>query len=234
MILLEELKIKLMLTLARDRMAMQGRVRSVGFIKEYKTLPDDLGVHTLSQYNEEEITRLAEAVSIKPKPEHTKFHLYLNDIRYRLSMMGIHQDTIIDKYSRKSFEQLSQHCSFSLSHIDYLIDNLLKQPRDENAPLRYSIKELNAHYPDAIAALEAAISYVRFIGDENGPAIHQAEGLFRFEDALNMNTWSLLTKKQAVDYVIENGLMLITPVNEQLMHEGWLREGIAYEVSILV
>jgi len=50
----DDLKLKLMLVLVRDRRAMQGRLRSVRFMREYGALPDQLGAITLRNMSDDE------------------------------------------------------------------------------------------------------------------------------------------------------------------------------------
>ncbi|MCM3634866.1 hypothetical protein [Paenibacillus camelliae] len=45
---------KLMLVLMRDRKAKQGQVRSVGYIREYGEMPDEIGVYSLGQLTDEQ------------------------------------------------------------------------------------------------------------------------------------------------------------------------------------
>jgi len=198
----DELTLKLMLTLARDRRAMQGRIRNVGFMREYLTLPDDLGVHTLSQMSEQEIEELAQSISIKPKSEVAKFHFYLNDVRCHLVHRVNNGFYLTPKLDEEAWALTKQHAQATA-----LNDNV-----ENNKPMTIPLQSLNPH---DVAVL---LNYVLFIGNEKGAALHQAESVFIFEDALNMNSWTIMDKEQAINYATEHGYIQIDIIDGKAMY----------------
>lgn len=187
---LEELRLKLMLTLARDRQAMQGRVRSVGFIREYLTLPLELGAQTLSQMHEQELEALANLASIKPKTKAAAFHFYLNDTRYHLLHIVNNRIVVLNSVTVEQWTTYEKHA---------LMPALL--PAVKAGITNGSIALASLPKEQVVALL----NYIWFVGSEDGPAIHQAEGLFMFKEACDMNSWTILDKQQAYVHALKNG-----------------------------
>ncbi|OUM94192.1 MAG: hypothetical protein A9Z00_00800 [Thermobacillus sp. ZCTH02-B1] len=90
------LLLKLMLVLARDRRAMQGRIQTTGFVREYGELPPDLGVMTLGRLGDDEIAALAESVGIRPAPAGAKCDIFMNGYGYRIESLAAYPPVIID------------------------------------------------------------------------------------------------------------------------------------------
>jgi hypothetical protein len=89
------LLLKLMLVLARDRRAMQGRIQTTGFVREYGELPPDMGVATLSRLSDGEIAALAESVGIRPAPAGAKCDIFMNGMGYRIESLAAHPPVIV-------------------------------------------------------------------------------------------------------------------------------------------
>lgn len=199
----DELLLKLMLTLARDRRAMQGRVRSVGFMREYLILPADLGVHTLTQMNDEEVQQLAQSVSIKAKSDAAHFHFYLNDVRYRLVQAEQKKFIVADSLTTEQWLEIEKYAAVEASFLEQI----------KGTPSSIKFIEIANEQADPLLKL---VHYVLFIGSDKGPAIHQAEGLFIFEQALNMNNWTIMTKEQAISYINEHGYIEVNTIDGEI------------------
>lgn len=191
----DELLLKLMLTLARDRQAMQGRVRSVGFIREYLTLPQHLGVHTLSHMSEQQIEELAASVSVKVKSDAAHFHFYLNDSRYYLLQVVDNRIPLKTSMTEKSWVMYEEQAGVKYGTLAFS-----SNAKEQIIPL----SKLDSGYMNAL------LSYMLFQGTEHGPSMHQAEGLFIFEEALNMNSWTVMTKEQAISHALKHGYIEVS------------------------
>ena len=201
-----ELSLKLMLTLARDRRAMQGRVRSVGFMREYGLLPEQLGSQTLSQLTEIEREQLAREAGIKPKSAAAHFHVYLNDVRYHLLQWEQNAIVVLDNLTDEQWSKLETFSSCQM------LTTLQHSELNELALSSFEAEEV-----------KKLIHYCLFEGSDQGPALHHAEGVFMFEDPFNMNSWTLMDKQQAIDFVIAHGTIHITE-----------REGTHYYSLVLI
>lgn len=197
-----ELLLKLMLVLVRDRRAMQGRIRSVGYTREYGELPPDLGVYTLGKLQEDEIVRLADSIQLrKTKPLGAKSDIYLNDVGYVIYNFAEDHPVILDGVTREGMLEVCRQANVS--------SELLDQRIREYAALRSSgaigdviaIADPASPFRQDKEWLASIIRYYLFEGSESGPSMFPAECAFDYTDPLNTNTWSIYEPEDIIDVI---------------------------------
>jgi hypothetical protein len=196
----DDLKLKLMLVLVRDRRAMQGRIRSVRFMREYGALPESLGAMTLRGMSDEEHSRLAAGIGIRGKPAGAKCDLFLNDVGYRIQALALHPTLVADGIGVDGMRAVCRKTGVEA-------DGLTEAFR------AYWDKRLTGELPDGMPVggekspfggvkdrLCRVISYLLFAGDEQGnDAMFAADGLIDYTDPMDTETWATLGKEEAVD-----------------------------------
>jgi hypothetical protein len=188
-----KLLLKLMLVLARDRRAMQGRIQTTGFVKEYGVLPPDLGVATLGRLGDGEIAALADSVGIRPAPAGAKCDIFMNGMGYRLESLAAHPPVIVPDVEP---DGLAEACRWAGVPADRLMERLAACGEDE---LRIAAPD--SPLKDGREWLAPLIAYFWFTGSERGRAHFPADYLLDFDDPLNMNTWRTFDRSYALDAV---------------------------------
>lgn len=195
----DDLRFKLMLVLVRDRRAMQGRIRSVRFMREYGELPDHLGAITLSGMSEADHAALAETIGIRPKPAAAKCDIYLNDIGYRIEALSLHPTVAAEGLT---VEGLRSACSRAGVSADGLIDSLRTYWRNRDAGMRSEGCRLcaaDSPFREEKGNWSRVVNYLLFTGGEQGDSLFVAEGLLDYTDPMNTETWATLGKEEAVE-----------------------------------
>jgi len=203
---------KLMLVLARDLQAMQGRVRSVRFIREYAAAPENLGVYTLSQMNEAELLALAESVGIKKTPSHAKSDVYLNDLGYSLQSFAAYPPVLIDGATRADFAAVCERLHLAIEPFDEIVHTywtlreggIIGEEVGNSDPL----SPFRAHKELFLPAL----SYFLFTGTAKGPSHFPADCVLDFTEPCNMNTWITYEKDEAIELLWDRLAFSIVPL----------------------
>ena len=177
-----ELLMKLMLVLVRDRGAMQGMIRSAGWLREYGRLPEHLGVHTLSQMKEEDIAALAESVGIRKAPANARSDIFLNEAGYALYTFSLRSEVLVQDAARSEMKRVCERVNVSIDRLDELANNA-------------------ASYQGYKDVLSPVLEYLMFTGSEQGDSMFPAECIIDYSEPLNTNTWRTLYKDEAIDYI---------------------------------
>lgn len=209
-----ELLLKLMLVLVRDRQAMQGRIRSVGYTREYGELPSDMGVFTLSKMQEDEIVALADSIGIrKIRPVGAKSDIYLNDVGYAICNLTQDQPVFVDGLTRGQLSSVCGMVNVSMEHLDKCMDEYWRLRtkgvigehfsfNDPTSPITRKDREW----------LAPILSYLIFEGAESGPSLFPAECLFDYTDPLNTETWSIYEPDETIDHIWDKLVLSIREV----------------------
>ena len=206
------LLLKLMLVLARDRRAMQGRIQTTGFVREYGELPPDLGVATLGRLGDDELAALAESVGIRPAPAGAKCDIFMNGMGYRIESLAAHPPVIIDDVEP---DGLAAACRLAGVPADGLMERLkaCRQEAERRTPGAGRadgpapeagecwIADPDSPLKDDREWLSPLIEYFWFTGSERGRSHFPADYLLDYDDPLNMNTWRTFDKRCAIDSV---------------------------------
>lgn len=218
-----DLLFKLMLVLVRDRQAMQGRIRSVGYTREYGKLPKDLGVYTLGQMSDEEITALVDNIAVrKMKPVDAKSDIYMNDVGYVIYPLSTATEPlkIIDGVTEEGLAVVCQHVGLPVEAITDRIAQF--QQKKESGRIGDTVVNRDPASPfrDERDRLAPLIQYFMFTGSERGESHFSAEGLIDYTDPLNTNTWVTYEPEEAVEAIWDR---LTFRVSEDVDDEGVTR-----------
>lgn len=212
------LLLKLMLVLARDRRAMQGRIQSTGFVREYGELPPDLGVATLGRLGDGEIAALADSVGIRPAPAGAKCDIFMNGMGYRIESLAAHPPVIVRDVEP---DGLAEACRLAGVPADRLHARLeacrrLSEQRGRQADAgEFRIADPDSPLKDDREWLAPLLEYFWFTGSERGKSHFPADYLLDYDDPLNMNTWRTFDKRHALEAVWERLAIRAAPVGRE-------------------
>jgi len=211
-----ELLLKLMVVLVRDRRAMQGRIRSVGYTREYGELPRDLGVYTLGQLPEDELVRLAESVQIrKMKPLGAKSDIYMNDVGYVICNFTQDRPVIIDGLTREEMAAVCRLANVPCELLDQRMREYAELRRSGAVTGEVAIADPASPFKDDREYLGKVIRYYMFEGSESGPSMFPAECAFDYTDPLNTNTWIIYEPEEMIEAIWDR---LVLSVSEGEAH----------------
>ncbi len=196
---MQDCLLKLMLVLVRDRGAMQGRIRNVGYLREYAELPDDLGAQTLSRMSEEELLALAERVGIRKRPVDAKSDIYLNDVGYVIHALANRPLVIMDGLSRAELEQVCRQVHIGIEEVDRLAADYWELRRSGEISASISNHEPLSPFQGHRALLQPLITYYLFRGSERGDSRFPADCMLDYSDPMNTNTWVIYEPDEAMD-----------------------------------
>ena len=216
-----KLLLKLMLVLARDRRAMQGRIQTAGFVREYGELPPDLGVATLGRLGDGEIAALADSVGIRPAPAGAKCDILMNGMGYRIESLAAHPPVIVRDVEPDGLAEACRLAGVPADRLDGRLE-ACRRLREERA--RQAAPEHDPGADPAAGTLDAGefriadpasplkddkewlaplLEYFWFTGSERGKSHFPADYLLDYDDPLNMNTWRTFDKRHAIESVWE-------------------------------
>jgi hypothetical protein len=194
-----EYLLKLMLVLVRDRKAMQGRIRSVGYFREFGALPDDMGVYTLSRLNDDEIVSLAESVGIGKRPANAKSDIYLNDLGYSFQFSAAAPLVLLPGVAREELHSVCRRVNVPVQRFDERIEEFWKLRMNAGIGEEVRISELPPQFQDLQEWLYPVLEFFLFTGTEKGESPFPADYVFEYADPLNTNTWAIYDKKQTME-----------------------------------
>lgn len=198
----DDLRLKLMLVLVRDRRAMQGRISSVRFVREYGELPEDLGAITLGGMSEAEQAALAADIGIRNKPATARCDLYLNDIGYRIEALGLHPTVVAEHLTAAGLRTICGKLGLSGDAMCDQLEACLKAVLTgrEAGEETEGVRLCESDAPDDKEPWLRVISYLLFVGNEQGEdALFAAEGLLDYANPLDTETWAILGKEEAME-----------------------------------
>ena len=224
-----KLLLKLMLVLARDRRAMQGRIQTTGFVKEFGELPPDLGVATLGRLGDGEIAALADSVGIRPAPSGAKCDIFMNGMGYRIESLAAHPPVLVPDVEPSGLREACRYAGVPADRLEERLEacRRLSEQRARNAGTvpsepaegaaaggtdgsrfaaeagEFRIADPASPLKDDREWLAPLLEYFWFTGSERGRSNFPADYLLDFDDPLNMNTWRTFDKRLAVESVWE-------------------------------
>lgn len=214
---------KLMLVLARDLRAMQGRVRSVRFIREYAEMPEDIGVYTLSRMEDAEILALAESVGIKKTPSHAKSDIYLNDLGYSFQTFADNPPVVVGGEPRESLVAVCNQLELPIAELDEMIDEYWRLRESGSVGEEVSNSDPLSPFKEHKALLVPILSYFLFTGSAEGPSHFPADCVLDFVDPCNMNTWTLYETDQAMELLWDRFVFSVVPISGSESDDRWTR-----------
>lgn len=191
---------KLMLVLMRDRKAKQGQVRSVGYIREYGEMPDEMGVYSLGQLSDEQIIALSEELGVKKRPAVGKSDIYMNDLGYALAWSEA-SIVLVDQAGIEDLIALAQKLQLSEEIVHKVVD--WHQQQAENSVV-LARQTANPPFNEHRKEWEKLIAYWFSQGTANELSRFPADYVLSFEEALNMNTWEIYEPERYVELVWEH------------------------------
>ncbi|GIP17538.1 hypothetical protein J40TS1_31800 [Paenibacillus montaniterrae] len=190
---------KLMLVLMRDRKARQAQVRSVGYLREYGELPEDMGVNTLGKLTDEALQALAEQIGMKKRPAGGKSDIYMNDLGYVLvSTEAV--TSLMENADEQDLLELADHLQLSRSIVAPTLERLReKQAAQSTSELVVSLASADGAFQSEQKQWAKLISYWWCNGSANAPSKFPAELVLSYADPLNMNTWDIVEPDAYLD-----------------------------------
>lgn len=199
----DDLKLKLMLVLVRDRRAMQGRLRSVRFMREYGELPETLVAITLRNMSEEEQAELAAGIGIRTKPSGAKSDLYLNDVGYRIEALSLYPTDVADGLGPDGLRAICRKTGVEAEAAEEVAEAFREywhRRRAGELPDGMPVDGEASPFRRVKDRLRRIVSYLLFTGDEEGnDSPFAADGLLDYADPMNAETWATLGKDEAVE-----------------------------------
>lgn len=193
----DDLLLKLMLVLVRDRRAMQGRIHSVRFMREYGTLPEDLGAITLGGMSDAEQADLAAAIGIGRTPEAAKCHLYLNDVGYRIEPLSVHPTVVTDRLTAAGLRAVCRKLGLPEEELEEGLRTCWARRQEDGGGLRFAAT--GSPFREN-GSWRRVVSYLLFTGNEQGEdSLFAADGLLDYGNPTDTETWAILGKEEAVD-----------------------------------
>ncbi|GFR37199.1 hypothetical protein PRECH8_04950 [Insulibacter thermoxylanivorax] len=197
-----KLLLKLMLVLVRDRQAMQGRIRSVGYTREYGQLPPDLGVYTLGQLEVEEIVSLAESIGVRSiLPLGAKSEIYLNDVGYALYNFAKDSPMLIDGLTRAGAVKVCREAGIGIEELDQMIAEYWRLREQGRIGESAANSDQASPFRGYRHLLQPLLIYYMFNGSEHGESLFPAECVIAYEDPLNTNTWTVYEPEETIDVI---------------------------------
>lgn len=196
----DDLKLKLMLVLVRDRRAMQGRIRSVRFMREYGELPDTLGAITLRGMSDAEHGALAAGIGIRGKPAGAKCDLYLNDVGYRIEALALHPTLVAEDLRMDGLRAVCRRLGMAVDGLERAFRSYWEKRLAGGLPDDLPVGRDDSPFRAEKESLCRVVSYLLFTGDEQGnDAVFAADGLLDYGDPLDTETWAILGKREAAE-----------------------------------
>lgn len=195
------LLLKLMLVLARDRRAMQGRIQNVGYVREYGVLPEDMGVATLSRLGDEEIAALADSVGIRRAPAGAKSDIFLNGMGYRIHSLAASPPVIVEDVEPAGLAEACRLAGVPADRLDERLEACRRLREVSPGQGEFRIADPDSPLKDDREWLAPLLEYFWFTGSERGKSNFPADYLLDYDDPLNMNTWRTFDKQYALESV---------------------------------
>lgn len=202
----DDLRLKLMLVLVRDRQAMQGRIRSVRFVREYDRLPDELGAIALGRMTDGQQAALASAIGIRNRPAKARCDLYLNDIGYRIEALGRYPTFVANGLTAAGLRAICAKLDIPGDALCCQLQACLHTGLAAGGAGATETGETGTRLcewhlsPDDRQYWQRVISYLLFAGNEEGEdAVFAADGVLDYANPLDTESWAIVGKEEAVE-----------------------------------
>ena len=174
-----------------------GIITSVGLETEYN---DEIGnLNDWDLHNEKTLTELTNKVGIKKAKGSSKADTFINGIPVSLKSNFGSPPAIVNHTTRPGFEYAAEISGGNIEDLDLIIDEYWDLRLkgiigedignwDEKSPFNYFKDELRPF-----------INYFLFYGSGGGLSEIGAEKILSFDDPMNINTWKLYDKTDAID-----------------------------------
>lgn len=199
----DELLIKLKLIEMRDNgipFPDGSLVNSVGFHREYLSLPADFNWIEISSKTQE-LVDICNKVGVTKAKGNYKSDVYINGEGYSLKSFSAAPPALVNHTTRPGFETACKYSNINISELDALIEKYWELRI--SGRITEDVRNSNPESPfkNAKATIKPILEYYLFKGTGKGLSPEPAKFILDYRNPLDSRTWEKLTPTNAVDIV---------------------------------
>lgn len=175
-------------------------VKSVGFQDlEYRSLPSGIQTKDLPNLTNDELRELSKHCNIGKAPSDMKSDIYINGTGISVKSFSSSPPAIVNHTKRPGFEQACKCTNTSISTLDSIINDYWQ--KRQAGLISQDISNTNQICPfyKHKKYMKPLINYFMFQGTGRGISKAPAEYIIDFINPLDVSSYRLLTKENAVD-----------------------------------
>lgn len=203
----DELIVQLKLVELRDNchsLKEFGNINSIKFQNEYKSLPKKLNLDNVVKLSDFELIKIAKDCGIIKAGSHSKADTIINGESISVKSKKHSPPAIVNHTTRPGFEFAAKHSGGEIEKLDLLIENYW-QNRLANL-IGEDVKNTSIHSPfkEEKEIMRPFLNYFLFDGTGSQLSKIPANRILGFSDPLNVNTWIIYDRENAIDMYWDN------------------------------
>ncbi len=190
----EEYLIKIYLCYLRDKeidIPILGKIKNVGFEKNYKTTNWSKINFEKLKNNQKDIKKLSDTLSITKSSSKDKADVKINDIYYSLKCNGYGKPTIVNHTNRKGWLKIAELKKLEISNLDEIINQYWKLRINgditEDCPNSHQKSPFNNNKE----IVKPYLDFFIFEGSGQGYSKYPASKVLEFKSFKNINSWKI-------------------------------------------
>jgi hypothetical protein len=176
-----------------------GDIRTVGFKNEYRSLPIGFNLSSLKRYSDQDLNAFALSLGISKASGRMKADTIVNRVPVSIKSNNAAAPALVNHTTRPGFEFAGQHAGGIITELDRLVDEYWSL-RNARA-IGEDIKNSDPRSPFAAnkAIVQPFLNHFLFLGTGASLSELPAEKILGLTDPLDVNTWSVYDKSNAID-----------------------------------
>lgn len=200
----DELIFKIALVSMRDKQGsiFGNHITSVGFMgREFRSLDANFNLSQLSWMNDIQLSIVADRLGIGKAPVGAKADVYINGVGVSLKSLQAAPAALVNHTARPGFEFACRNAGVSISTLDAIVDDYWDKRTSGVISEDTKISDRNCPFRPYKEYLRPILEYFLFDGTGSKLSAAPAEYIIEFSNPLDVKTYKLLTKGDAVDEV---------------------------------
>jgi len=198
----DELIVQLKLIELRDnktKLRDFGLIKSVKFSFEYLSLPNGFDISKVIYYSDNQLSALSSQCGITKAGTRLKADTIINGEHISVKSNNHAPPALVNHTTRPGFEFAGNHAGGNIYKLDALIDKYWKN-RTEKL-IGEDVNNTNIHSPFRTEkeTIRPFLNYFLFDGTGSGLSRMPANRILGFTDPLNIETWNIYDKANAID-----------------------------------
>ncbi len=194
----EEYLIKIKLCNLRDNnkeIKNLGKIKSVGFEKEYKTIDWSTIDFDRLKDNQNEIKKIAKILDITKGSSKDKADVKINNIYYSLKCIGYGKPTLVNHTSRVGWLEIAKIKKLNIEFLDSLVNEYWQLRENGDISEDCSNSHDKSPFRNNKEIIKPYLDFFIFEGSGQGKSKYPASNVLEFESFENISAWKIFGKE---------------------------------------
>ena len=176
-----------------------GLLTSIKLDYEYKTFPQGLDINTVVNYSDTQLKSIASQCGISKAGGRLKADTIINGEPFSLKSKNYAPPALVNHTTRPGFEFAGKHAGGDIYKLDAIIEEYWEKRMEKIIGEDVSNSHIHSPFKGGKEIIRPFLNYFLFDGTGSGLSKMPANRILEFTDPLNIDTWHIYDKINAID-----------------------------------